>query len=65
MSSQVDESVASYQLLTAMGLMTAQNLGLAVQVYDPTAYYDLVDDAPAAQSERGAALDRVLTDLGR
>ena len=64
-SSQVDESVASYQLLTAMGLMTAQNLGLAVQVYDPTAYYDLVDDAPAARSERGEALDRVLQSIAR
>jgi len=61
----VDETLASYQLLTAMGLMTAQNLGLAVQVYDPTAYYDLVDDAPAALSERGQALDRVLESISR
>ena len=56
-SSEVDESVASYQLLAAMGLMTAQNLGLAVQVYDPTAYYDLVDDAPAARSDRARAAE--------
>ena len=29
------------------------------------AYYDLVDDAPAARSERGEALDRVLQSLSR
>ncbi len=63
-SSEVDEVVASYTLLSAMGLMTAQDLGLEVQVYDPTAYYDLVDDAPAALSEQGRALDRVLEAIG-
>jgi len=64
-SSEVDETVASYQLLSAMGLLTARNLGLAVQIYDPTAYYNLVDDAPAARSEQGEALDRVLEAIGR
>ena len=64
-SAEVDQTTASYSLLSAMGLMTAQNLGLAVQVYDPTAYYNLVDDAPSATSERGVALDRVLRALDR
>ncbi len=63
-SAQVDETVASYQVLQSMGLLTAQNLGLNVQVYDPTAYYNLVDDAPAYQSEQGRALDRVLEAIG-
>ncbi len=64
-SSEVDETLASYQILATLGLLTAQNLGLPVQVYDPTAYYNLVDDAPAAVSERGQALDRVLESIAR
>jgi outer membrane protein len=63
-SAELDEITASYQLLAAMGLLTAENLGLNVQIYDPTAYYDLVDDAPAALSEQGEALDRVLQAIG-
>jgi outer membrane protein len=64
-SAQIDETTAGYQVLAAMGLLTARNLGLAVQVYDPSAYYDLVDDAPAAQSQQGRALDRVLEAIGQ
>lgn len=63
-ASEIDETVATYQVLAAMGLLTARNLGLAVQVYDPSAYYDLVDDAPAALSQQGRALDRVLESIG-
>ena len=63
-SSQVDQTVAGYTLLSAMGLLTAQNLGLDVQIYDPAAYYNLVRDAPAALSEQGRALDRVLQAIG-
>jgi outer membrane protein len=63
-SAEVDETVASYQVLQSMGLLTAQNLGLNVQIYDPTAYYNLVDDAPARFSEQGQALDRVLEAIG-
>jgi outer membrane protein len=63
-SSEIDETVATYQVLAAIGLLTAQNLGLRVQTYDPSAYYDLVDDAPAALSQQGRALDRVLESIG-
>ena len=49
---EVDETVASYSVLQAMGLLTARNLGLNVQNYDPTAYYNLVDDAPTRRSGR-------------
>ncbi len=63
-SSQVDEVVASYAMLSAMGQLTAQNLNLAVQIYDPSAYYNLVQDAPTALSEQGRALDRVLQSIG-
>ena len=64
-SAGVDEVTATYQILAAMGLLNVQNLGLNVQVYDPTAYYNLVDDAPSAASEQGRALDRVLDAIGR
>ncbi|HVG48826.1 MAG TPA: TolC family protein, partial [Rubellimicrobium sp.] len=64
-SAEVDEVVASYQVLASMGLLTVENLGLNVQVYDPTAYYNLVDDAPTHLSEQGRALDRVLDAIGQ
>ncbi len=63
-SAEIDETLASYQLLSAMGLLNVQNLGLNVQTYDPTAYYNLVDDAPSSVSEQGRALDRVLESIG-
>lgn len=63
-SAQVDETLASYTVLAAMGLLTAQHLGLNVQIYDPAAYYNLVDDAPTISSQQGQALDRVLRAIG-
>ena len=39
--SERDEIVASYSLLSAMGKLTAQNLELPVQVYDPVDNYDM------------------------
>jgi outer membrane protein len=63
-SAQYEEVKASYALLATMGLLTAENLNLRVQIYDPTAYYNLVDDAPARLSPQGQALDRVLESIG-
>ncbi|MEL6957648.1 MAG: TolC family outer membrane protein [Pseudomonadota bacterium] len=63
-SAQADEVIASYRVLAAMGLLTAEHLNLDVQTYDPAAYYNLVRDAPATYSEQGQALDRVLEALG-
>lgn len=63
-SAMVDETVASYTVRASMGLLTASQLGLNVQIYDPSAYYNLVKDAPTANSEQGAALDRVLEAIG-
>jgi len=59
-SAQVDEVVASYTVLSAMGQLTAENLRLRVQIYDPTVYYNLVQGGPSAISAQGRALDRVL-----
>lgn len=63
-SAQADEVIASYAVLSATGLLTAEHLRLPVQQYDPTAYYNLVKDAPAVRSAQGQALDRVLQAIG-
>jgi outer membrane protein len=39
-SSQRDSYVAAYQLLGAMGLLTARNLALHVKLYDPVENYN-------------------------
>ncbi|WP_262696348.1 TolC family outer membrane protein [Kordiimonas aquimaris] len=41
---QRDESVAAYNLVSATGRLTAQDLGLGVDVYDEEAYYRKVED---------------------
>ncbi|WP_206021024.1 TolC family outer membrane protein [Antarcticimicrobium luteum] len=64
-SARSEEAVASYQLLQAQGLLTAERLGLAVQIYDPTLYYNLVKTAPSRLSKRSKDLDRVLKALGK
>jgi outer membrane protein len=48
-----------------MGRLTVDVLNLPVQKYDPTTYYNLVKDAPAAKTPQGQALDRVLKSLGK
>ncbi|MBT8152633.1 TolC family outer membrane protein [Epibacterium ulvae] len=58
-------SLAAYELLQSQGLLTAEHLNLAVEVYDPTLYYNLVKDAPGKGSKRGKDLDRVLKALGK
>ena len=63
-AAQVDEVVASYTILSSMGLLTTERLNLNVQTYDPEAYYNLVKDAPTQLSEQGRALDRVLESIG-
>ncbi|MDX8353867.1 TolC family outer membrane protein [Cognatiyoonia sp. IB215182] len=64
-SAQADEVFASYQLLSAMGLLTADHLNLPVQQYDPSVYYNLAKDSPELLSPQGQALERVLEAIGR
>ncbi len=64
-SARSEEAIASYQLLQAQGLLTAERLGLAVQIYDPTMYYNLVKTAPSKLSKRSKDLDRVLKALNK
>lgn len=61
---QADEVIASYRVLSSMGLLTAEHLNLGVQSYDPAAYYNLVREAPATYSRQGQALDRILESVG-
>ena len=64
-ASRTERTRAAYQLLQAQGLLTAERLGLAVQIYDPALYYNLVKKAPSQVSKQGRDLDRVLKALRR
>lgn len=64
-SATIDQHAASYQLLAAMGLLTAERMKLRVPHYDPAAYYNMVKDAPAVHSKQGKKLDKVLKALGK
>lgn len=63
-SAGVDEFIAAYSVLAAIGSLTADSLNLPVQRYDPSVYYNLVKDAPVA-SRQGEDLNRVLRALGK
>ncbi len=64
-SAQVDETIAAYAVLSSIGELTARSLQLNVPLYDPSAYYSLVKDAPLSISKQGQELDRVLKAIGR
>ncbi|MEP3845558.1 MAG: TolC family outer membrane protein [Paracoccaceae bacterium] len=57
--------VAAYSVLASMGLLTAQDLNLPVQIYDPSEYYNLVKDGTTAKSKQGRQLDRVIRALNK
>lgn len=63
-SSLTDQYIATYSLLSTMGLLTAEHLKLGVRTYDPAAYYNAVRNAPA-HSTQGKSLDRVMRALGK
>lgn len=62
-SAQANLYVAAYSVLQSTGRLTAKELSLGVQTYDPNAYYDLVKDAPIPSSAQGKQLDKVLRAL--
>ena len=65
-SAESDQYRAVYNLLSAMGLLTAEHLGLGIATYDPEAYYNAVESAPVhLVSPQGERLDAVLEALGR
>lgn len=63
LQAEAQRYVAIYQILGAMGLLTADHLKLGVPQYDPDAYYNAVKSAPATSSQ-GKALDRILKTIG-
>lgn len=63
-SAEANLQLAHYQLLAAMGLLTVENLKLGIPTYDPSAYYNAVQDAPFT-SRQGKSLDRVLRAIGQ
>ena len=63
LESEANLYVAVYQLLSAMGLLTADHLGLGVPGYDVDSYYKAVRNAPA-HSKQGEKLDRILKSIG-
>lgn len=62
-STRADLYVAAYRVIASTGQLTAVDLKLPVQIYDPAAYYNLVKDSPAKRSKQGEKLDRVLRAL--
>ncbi|MFP3382416.1 MULTISPECIES: TolC family outer membrane protein [Tritonibacter] len=65
LSARATQALAAYDLLQSQGLLTAENLNLAVERYDPEIYYNQVRSAPAFVTKRGQDLDRVLKALGK
>lgn len=63
-TAEANLQLAHYQLLSAMGLLTVENLKLGIPTYDPSAYYNAVQDAPYT-SRQGQSLDRVLRAIGK
>lgn len=57
--------IAAYGVLASMGQLTAEQLNLRVELYDPEAYYNMVKDAPTLTSKRGKKLDQVLRAIGK
>lgn len=64
-SAQIDEYLGAYRLLASMGQLTASYLRLNVQIFDPAAYYNMVEKAPAYHSQQGKKLDKVLRRIGK
>lgn len=65
-SAESDQYLAVYNLLAAMGLLTAEHLRLGIVTYDPEAYYNAVKGAPVyVVSPQGKRLESMLEAIGR
>lgn len=64
LQAQANLSVSRYGLLSAMGMLTVDQLNLGIPTFDPSAYLNAVKQAPATSS-RGAKLDKILKTLGK
>lgn len=54
-----NERVASYSLLSAMGLLTPDNLDLGIELYDPSENFNRVQNAPINTFQAGKVLDNI------
>lgn len=54
-----DQRIASYSLLSAMGLLTPENLDLGIELYDPEDNFNRVQNAPIRTFEAGKVLDNI------
>ncbi len=54
-----DERIAAYSLLSAMGLLTPDNLDLGIELYDPSENFNRVQNAPIRTFEAGKILDNI------
>lgn len=54
-----DRYVASYNLLSSMGLLTVENLALGIPSYDPNVHFDAVKTAPLSTFSGGSVLDAI------
>lgn len=63
-ASNRDEYVAVYSLLSSMGLLTVEHLGLGIKTYDVNENYKKVSKAPGL-TNRGKLLERILKRAGK
>ncbi|TCP62174.1 outer membrane protein [Rhodovulum bhavnagarense] len=63
-TAEANQYVAIYAVLSSMGLLTVEHLGLGIPTYDPLVYYNAVRNAPA-KSVQGRKLDKVLESIGQ
>jgi outer membrane protein len=64
LQAEANRYVGVYQVLSSMGLLTAEHLKLGIPTFDPEAYYNAVKNAPAT-STQGKRLDKILKTLGK
>ncbi len=70
LTAESNAQFAVYNVLGAIGLLTTEHLGLSVERYDPSDYYNAVSNAPQSvgtvqPSAQGGRLDNVLRRFGR
>lgn len=70
LQAETDAQLAVYSVLASVGLLTTEHLGLSVERYDVTEYYNAVSNAPRTPispeaATRGNRLDSVLRRFNR
>lgn len=67
LEAEANRYIGVYQVLAAMGQLTAEKLNLGIPTYDVEAYYRAAKNAPPVflpPSKQGAALDRIMKPAG-